>query len=64
MISHLKVAYLKDLIWELREDILSSFNMDLWKIEIEETDKIIKKLENIKTDIQAEFGGVKLSRMT
>ncbi|CAB5354306.1 unnamed protein product [Rhizophagus irregularis] len=58
------VAYLKDLIWELREDILSSSNVDLWKVEIEETDNIIKKLENIKTDIQAEFGGVKLSRMT
>ncbi|CAG8532944.1 4828_t:CDS:2 [Rhizophagus irregularis] len=50
------VAYLKDLIWELREDILSSSNVDLWKVEIEETDNIIKKLENIKTDIQAEFG--------
>jgi len=58
------VAYLKDLIWELREDILSSSNMDLWKVEIEETDEIIKKLENIETDIQADFGGIKLSKMT
>jgi hypothetical protein len=38
--------------------------VDLWKVEIEETDEIIKKLENTETDIQAEFDGVKLSRMT
>ncbi|RHZ58179.1 hypothetical protein Glove_375g17 [Diversispora epigaea] len=54
------VGFLKEFIWEKRVDIISSFKMDLWKVEIEETDKNIEKLQNIETDIKEEFKGVKL----
>ncbi|RHZ81800.1 hypothetical protein Glove_117g21 [Diversispora epigaea] len=54
------VGLLKEFIWEKRVDIISSFKMDLWKVEIEETDENIEKLQNIETDIKEEFRGVKL----
>ncbi|CAG8567503.1 3221_t:CDS:2 [Diversispora eburnea] len=54
------VGLLKEFIWEKRVDVISSFKMDLWKVEIEETDENIEKLQNIETDIKEEFGGVKL----
>ncbi|RHZ52590.1 hypothetical protein Glove_460g69 [Diversispora epigaea] len=54
------IELLKKFIWEKRVDIISNFKMDLWKVEIEETDENIEKLQNIETDIKEEFGGVKL----
>ncbi|CAG8650115.1 10098_t:CDS:2, partial [Diversispora eburnea] len=54
------VAFLKYYIYEERKDVISNFKMDLWKVEIVETNEIREKLQNIETDVQREFGGFKL----
>src|ERR1043166_2017973 len=55
------VGLLMDLICKKKKDIISSSNIDLWKVEIEETDEIIEKLKNIEINIREEFGGERLS---
>ena len=44
-----------DYIWEKKKDIISSSNIVLWKVEIEETDENIEKLKNTETSIGEEF---------
>ncbi|CAG8439538.1 8536_t:CDS:2 [Diversispora eburnea] len=58
--DEINVTLLKEFIREERDNIISSYKMVLWKVEIEVTNDNIKKLKNIKTDIKSEFKGVKL----
>ncbi|POG62128.1 hypothetical protein GLOIN_2v1785738 [Rhizophagus irregularis DAOM 181602=DAOM 197198] len=55
------VGLLIDYIYEKKKDIISSSNIDVWKVEIEETDENREKLKNTEINIGREFGGKRLS---
>lgn len=55
------VGLLIDYIYEKKKDIISSSNIDVWKVEIEETDENREKLKNTEINIRREFGGERLS---
>ncbi|CAG8555446.1 11014_t:CDS:2 [Funneliformis caledonium] len=46
---------------EKKKDIISSCNIDLWKVEIEETNENIERLKNTEINIRKEFEGERLS---
>ncbi|PKY42820.1 hypothetical protein RhiirA4_456696 [Rhizophagus irregularis] len=54
------VGLLIDYIYEKKKDIISSSNIDIWKVEIEETDENREKLKNTEINIGREFGGERL----
>ncbi|RHZ54564.1 hypothetical protein Glove_426g36 [Diversispora epigaea] len=56
------VGLLKRLILEERDDI-NSFKMYLWNVEIEGTQEIKKKLQDVKIDIKKELKGVELDEV-
>ncbi|CAG8531324.1 14893_t:CDS:2, partial [Funneliformis caledonium] len=59
--ENFNVALLIDYIWEKKKDIISRHNIDLWKVEIEETDENIEKLKNTEINIRREFESERLS---
>ena len=61
LFENFNVGLLLDYIGEKKKDIISSSNIDLWKVEIEETDENREKLKNIEINIREEFGGERLS---
>ncbi|CAG8730283.1 3546_t:CDS:2 [Rhizophagus irregularis] len=48
-----------DYILEKKRDVISSSNIDLWKVEIEETNENIEKLVNTEINIREVFRGNK-----
>uniref|UniRef100_U9U2M1 Crinkler effector protein N-terminal domain-containing protein n=1 Tax=Rhizophagus irregularis (strain DAOM 181602 / DAOM 197198 / MUCL 43194) TaxID=747089 RepID=U9U2M1_RHIID len=48
---------LMDYILEKKRDVISSSNIDLWKVEIEETNENIEKLVNTEINIREVFRG-------
>ncbi|RGB24228.1 hypothetical protein C1646_676527 [Rhizophagus diaphanus] len=54
------VGLLIDYIYEKKKDIISRSNIDVWKVEIEETDENRGKLKNTEINIGREFGGERL----
>ncbi|RHZ81397.1 hypothetical protein Glove_120g139 [Diversispora epigaea] len=54
------VELLGDFIWEKKKDVIGSYNMNLWKVEIKGTQETRKKLQDVKIDIKKELEGVQL----
>src|SRR4051812_6785337 len=57
LFENFNVGLLLDYIGEKKKDIISSSNIDLWKVEIEETHENREKLKNIEINIGEEFRG-------
>ncbi|PKK57715.1 hypothetical protein RhiirC2_797554 [Rhizophagus irregularis] len=55
--ENFNVRLLMDYILEKKKDVISSSNIDLWKVEIEETNENIEKLVNTEINIREVFRG-------